>query len=192
MEAEFREVSQTGTAVTYELPLAMVEATAGATRILSRNGKRLEVKIPAGSASHQVVRLRNAMRVTDGRDGDILIRVLLPGGAAEGGVVAVTDATFEADVLKATVPVVVDFWAAWCGPCRALAPVVERLAAQYSGRVRFHKLNVDENPLAARKYQVMSIPTVLVFKNGRISGVSVGAVSEGELRSRIDTALSSG
>jgi thioredoxin len=84
----------------------------------------------------------------------------------------------------------VDFWAPWCGPCRILGPLVERLASAYQGRIKVCKLNVDENPLASRKYQVMSIPTVLLFKNGRIAGMSVGAVSEGELRSRIDAVLS--
>lgn len=189
MEAEFKERSQTAEAVAYDLRLPAADARTGTSRILSRNGKRLEVKVPAGTGPGQVVRLRNALRVTDGRDGDILIRLEFAVEADEGEVVAVTDATFESEVLKADVPVLVDFWAAWCSPCRALAPVVERLAKQYQGRVRFRKLNVDENPLASRKYQVASIPSVLIFKNGRIAGVSVGAVSESELRGRIDAAL---
>ena len=101
----------------------------------------------------------------------------------------VSDATFEAEVLKSPLPVLVDFWAPWCGPCRALAPVTERLAGEYAGRMIFCKLNVDENPLASRKYQVMSIPTVLLFNQGRIADMSVGAVSEGDLKSRIETLL---
>ena len=190
MEAEFVERSQTSDAVTYDLQLSVSEAASGAVRILTRNGKRLEVKVPPGTGDRSTVRLRNALRLTDGRDGDILIRVHPGEGAEAGRVVAVTDAAFEAEVLKAPVPVVVDFWAAWCGPCRTISPIVERLATTYGGKVRFRKLNVDENPLASRKYQVMSIPTILVFNHGRIAGMSVGAVSESDLRGRIDAALS--
>lgn len=190
MEAEFVERSQALDAVTYDLQLSVSEAASGAIRILTRNSKRLEVKVPPGTGDRSTVRLRNALRLTDGRDGDILISVHLGEGAEAGRVVAVTDATFEEEVLKAPVPVVVDFWAAWCGPCRTISPIVERLATAYGGKVRFRKLNVDENPLASRKYQVMSIPTILVFTHGRIAGMSVGAVSESDLRGRIDAALS--
>jgi thioredoxin 1 len=189
VEEEFRERSQTSQSVDYDLTLPEGQVVGGATRILLRNGKRLEVKLPADARNGQTVRLRNALRLTDGRDGDILIRVHLT-GATGGGVVVVTDATFEAEVLKGSLPVVVDFWASWCGPCRMLSPVIEQLSTAYAGRVKFCKLNVDENPLASRKYQVMSIPTVLLFKHGRIAGMSVGAVSENELRTRIETALS--
>lgn len=190
MEAEFVERSQALDAVTYDLQLSVSEAASGAVRILTRNSKRLEVKVPPGTGDRSTVRLRNALWLTDGRDGDILIRVHVGEGAEAGRVVAVTDATFEEEVLKAPVPVVVDFWAAWCGPCRTISPIVERLATAYGGKVRFRKLNVDENPLASRKYQVMSIPTILVFTHGRIAGMSVGAVSESDLRGRIDAALS--
>ena len=192
MERGFEMRTASGGTVAYDLALAQDEATSGASRILSRNGKRLEVKVPAGTRTGQVVRLRNAMKVTDGRDGDILIYVRVDMASASGGVVPVTDAVFEHEVLKAAMPVLVDFWAPWCGPCKTLGPVVERLSAAYQGRVKFCKLNVDENPLAARKYQVMSIPTVLLFRSGRIAGMSVGAVSEGELRTRIEAALATG
>ncbi len=134
--------------------------------------------------------MANALRTTDGSEGDILIRVHFAPSSESGSVQVVTDATFEAEVLNSPLPVFVDFWAPWCGPCRALAPVTERLAAEYSGRCRFCKLNVDENPLASRKYQVASIPTVLLFKHGRIADVSVGAAPERELRDRIEAVLS--
>ena len=176
-------------AVTYELMLSQKEAQAGITRVLPRNGKRLQVKVPPGTQSGQTVLLRNALKITDDIEGDILIRVRIEAGQGQAGVHVVSDATFEAEVLKSPLPVLVDFWAPWCGPCHALAPVTERLAGEYAGRVMFCKLNVDENPLASRKYQVMSIPTVLLFNQGRIADMSVGAVSERDLKSRIETLL---
>jgi len=177
---------------TYSLTLSEEEARRGVTRVLTRHNKRLEVKVPAGARSGQVVRLRNALKVTDDREGDILIRLTVQSGPGRGRVEVVTDATFEAEVLHSSVPVLVDFWAPWCGPCRALGPVTEKLAAEYAGRVKFCKLNVDENPLASRRYQVTSIPTVLLFKNGRIADVSLGAVSASDLRVRIDRMLAGG
>lgn len=190
MDQDFEERNRTPGGATYDLALPAVQATAGATRLLTRNAKRLEVKIPPGTRDGQVVRLAHALRVTDGADGDILIRVHVAAPSESGAVLVVTDATFEAEVLKASLPVFVDFWAPWCGPCRALAPVTEHLAAEYAGRCKFCKLNVDENPLAATKYQVASIPTVLFFKQGRIADVSVGAAPERQLRDRIEAVLS--
>jgi thioredoxin 1 len=102
-----------------------------------------------------------------------------------------TDRSFEADVLKATSPVVVDFWAAWCGPCRVLAPVVEELAQEYRGRIEFVKLNVDENPRTAAKYGIQGIPTLLLFKGGEIADVVVGAAPKYELKRHLDAALGS-
>jgi thioredoxin len=189
VEEEMRESSQASDWVTYDLTISGPDAAAGLTRILSRNGKRLEVKVPANVRDGSIVRLKNARRLTDSVDGDILIRVRIAHGSAGGGVQAVTDATFEAEVLKAPMPVLVDFWAPWCGPCRVLGPIIERLAGVYSGRVRFCKLNVDENRLASGKYQVASIPTVLLFRKGQIAGMSVGAVAESELRGRIEKVL---
>ena len=93
-----------------------------------------------------------------------------------GKVLEVTDRTFAQEVLQSTPPVLVDFWADWCGPCKAIAPIVEELAREYEGRLKVMKLDVDENPRTASTYQVQSIPTLLVFKDGRLAERIVGAV----------------
>jgi len=94
-----------------------------------------------------------------------------------GNVLHVTDQSFEQDVLKANQPVLVDFWAAWCGPCRMIAPTVEALASEYSGRARVVKLNVDENQSTPAQYQIRGIPTLLLFKDGQVRDQLVGAAS---------------
>lgn len=101
----------------------------------------------------------------------------------------VTDASFEDDVLNAERPVVVDFWAVWCGPCRMVAPIVEELSTEYDGKVDFYKLNVDENPETSMKYNIRSIPTLLVFKNGEPVDQVVGAVPKKELQKHVDAVL---
>jgi thioredoxin 1 len=93
----------------------------------------------------------------------------------------VTDASFEADVLKATGPVVVDFWAEWCGPCRMIGPVLEELSTSLGEKVKIVKLNVDENPGIASKYGIMSIPTLMIFKNGEMASRQVGAAPKQKL-----------
>jgi thioredoxin 1 len=173
--------------VRHDIVLSEQEASIGVSRVIERSGKRLEVKIPARTQTGQTIRLRNAMRLTDGRDGDILVVVRVQTSA--GGVLVVTDASFENEVLKSPIPVLVDFWAPWCGPCRVLAPVTEKLSGEYAGRVKFCKLNVDENRLASQRYQVMSIPTVMMFKKGLIADMSVGAVPETELRKKVEALL---
>jgi thioredoxin 1 len=101
----------------------------------------------------------------------------------------VTDATFAREVMGAPLPVMVDFWAEWCGPCRMIAPALEKLAREYAGRVRIAKLNVDENPRTQAQYQVQGIPTLLLVKNGRVVDRIVGALPEGQLRIQVERLL---
>ena len=104
------------------------------------------------------------------------------------GVAKVSDADFEAQVLKSAEPVVVDFWAEWCGPCKMIAPAMEELAGTMNGKVKIVKLNVDENPATAAKYGIMSIPTLMLFKNGELASRQVGAAPKQKLEQWITTA----
>ncbi len=100
-----------------------------------------------------------------------------------------TDSNFDAEALKSDIPVVIDFWATWCGPCRMIAPIMEDLAAQYEGKVKIGKLDVDENQQVAIKYGVRSIPTVLILKGGEIKETIIGAVPKGAFVEKIDKVL---
>ena len=100
-----------------------------------------------------------------------------------------SDATFESDVLNSDVPVLVDFWAPWCGPCRMVAPVVEELSNEYDGKVKFVKLNTDDNPMIASKFGIRSIPTLLVFKGGQVADQVVGFRPKSELAKHLDSVL---
>jgi len=106
------------------------------------------------------------------------------------GPVTVTDATFAADVDRSPVPVLVDAWAPWCGPCRTIAPVIEELASELAGRVRVAKLNVDENPMTAARFGLRSIPTLLVLSGGREVDRLVGVQPKGEIVRRLERAMS--
>lgn len=101
-------------------------------------------------------------------------------------VLQLTDQNFQAQVLQADCPVLVDYWAEWCGPCKAIGPIIEELAEEYVGRIKVGKLNVDENPDAPMRYGVRSIPTLMLFKDGEIQALKVGADSKAELAQLID------
>ncbi len=102
----------------------------------------------------------------------------------------ISDANFEQEVLKASKPVLVDFWAPWCGPCRMVAPIVEELSAEYDGKVEFVKVNTDDNPNTSVKYGIRSIPTLLVFKDGEAVGQIVGFRPKSDLKERLDAVVS--
>ena len=106
-----------------------------------------------------------------------------------GHPIVVSDKDFEEQVLKSTTPVLVDFWADWCGPCKIIAPIVEELAEEYDGKVAFAKLDVDANPETSIKFAIRSIPTLLVFKDGQPIDQVIGAVPKAVLKSRLDHAL---
>ncbi len=101
----------------------------------------------------------------------------------------VTDQNFESEVLKSGKPVVIDFWAPWCGPCRLLSPVIEELSKEMDSKAKFCKLNTDENPNTAAKYNIMSIPSVLLFKKGEVAATSVGAMPKASLKQWLDKSL---
>jgi thioredoxin 1 len=104
-------------------------------------------------------------------------------------IVHTTDASFESDVLQSDIPALVDFWAAWCGPCKMIAPLLDELSTEYAGRIKVCKVDVDSNPETEAKFNVRGIPTLLVFKNGAVEATKVGALSKNQLVEFVDGLL---
>lgn len=102
-------------------------------------------------------------------------------------IVHVSDQSFEQEVLKAGGPVLVDFWAEWCGPCKMIAPILDEIAEEYAGKVKITKLNIDENPATPPKYGIRGIPTLMLFKDGNVEATKVGAVSKSQLTAFLDS-----
>lgn len=100
--------------------------------------------------------------------------------------ISTSDSNFEAEVLQSDLPVLVDFWAEWCGPCKMIAPILDDIATEYEGKVKVAKLNIDENPATPPKYGVRGIPTLMLFKNGEVDATQVGALSKSQLTAFLD------
>lgn len=140
----------------------------------------LIIRCPDCGTKNRIPRQRLQDRPICGR-----CKAALPPGHALDRPVKVTDGSFGSEVLTSPGPVLVDCWAPWCGPCRMVGPVMDQLASQYAGRLKIAKLNVDENPATASQYAIQSIPTMLLFKQGKLIDRLVGALPKGELESRI-------
>ena len=104
-------------------------------------------------------------------------------------IVYVTDDSFEQDVLKSDIPVLVDYWAEWCGPCKMMAPILEQVVTEYEGKLKIAKLNIDENPNTPPKFGIRGIPTLILFKDGDVEATKVGALSKSQLTAFIDSNL---
>ena len=106
-----------------------------------------------------------------------------------GNILHVSDDSFEADVLKSAQPVLVDYWADWCAPCKMIAPILEEIAGEYEGKIKVAKLNIDQNPATPPRYGIRGIPTLMLFKDGNVEATKVGALSKSQLTAFIDTNL---
>ena len=104
-------------------------------------------------------------------------------------IVYVTDATFKSEVLESATPVIVDYWAEWCGPCKMIAPILDELAREYAGKLKVAKLNIDENPKTPGEYGIRGIPTLILFKGGNVEATKIGALSKSQLTAFIDSNL---
>ena len=104
-------------------------------------------------------------------------------------IVSTTDANFESDVLKSSLPVLVDYWAEWCGPCKMIAPMLDEIASSYQGKLRIAKVNVDENAQLTQKYGIRSIPTLMLFKDGNVQAQKIGTLSKSQLAAFIETKI---
>lgn len=104
-------------------------------------------------------------------------------------IIHLTDGSFENDVLKAEGPILVDFWAEWCGPCKMIAPILDEIAEEFEGKLTITKLNIDQSPATAPKYGIRGIPTLLLFKNGEVAATKVGALSKGQLKDFLNANL---
>lgn len=104
-------------------------------------------------------------------------------------IVHVSDDSFDKDVIKSDIPVLVDYWADWCGPCKMIAPILDEIAGQYAGKLKITKLNIDENPSTPPKYGIRGIPTLMLFKGGEVEATKVGAMSKSQLTAFLDSNL---
>ena len=146
---------------------------------------------PIPAQAYQIPPTCNIIRSNGGDAKAIIKAISREIGAKMSHPVAVTDASFQDEVVNSDTPVVVDFWAEWCGPCKAIAPIVEELAGEYDGKVKFAKMDVDSNPGVPMQFGIRGIPTLIIFNEGKAVDQVVGAVPKSMLKKRVDEAIAS-